>query len=59
MVRYIRSNQVEELTKSAKGLNVKDVWLENFDGTSKSVNRICKILGIEREYIVEAYIRIS
>ena len=56
MVRYIRSNQVEELTKSAKGLNVKDVWYRYFDGTYESVENICKILGIEREYIVEAYI---
>ena len=56
MVRYIKANQTEEFRESDRGLNAKDVWLENFDGTSKSVNRICKILGIEREDIVEAYI---
>ena len=56
MVRYIKANQTEEFRESNRGLNAKDVWLENFDGTSKSVNHICKILGIEREDIVEAYI---
>ena len=56
MVRYIRSNQVEELTKSAKGLNVKDVWYRYFDGILESVDSICEILGVKREELTEAYI---
>ena len=56
MVRYIKANQTEEFRESNRGLNAKDVWLENFDGTSKSVDYIWEILGIEREDMVEAYI---
>ncbi len=56
MIRYIRSNQTEELKEFKRNLNVKDVWLKYFDGTEKSVVRICKILGIRKMEIVEAYI---
>lgn len=56
MVKYIRSNQVEELTKSAKGLNAKDVWYKYFDGFFESVDSICEILGVRREDLTEAYI---
>ena len=56
MVRYIRSNQVDELTKSVEGLDAKDVWLEHFDGTQESVDSICEILGVRREDLTEAYI---
>lgn len=56
MVRYIRSNQTNELNESVEDSNVKDVWLKNFDGTYESVENICGILGIPRGDIVEAYI---
>lgn len=56
MIRYIRSNQTEKLPESKRNLNVEDVWLKHFDGTEKSVVRICKILGIRKMEIVEAYI---
>lgn len=56
MIRYIRSNQTEELKESKRNLNVKDVWLKYFDGTYESVENICGILGISRRDIAEAYI---
>lgn len=56
MVRYIRSNQTEELHRSVESPNVKDIWYEYFDGTYESVENICGILGISRGEIVEAYI---
>lgn len=43
MVRYIRSNQTDELNESSRDLNAKDVWYENFDGTQESVDSICEI----------------
>ena len=56
MVIRFKSNQTKKLHESIEDSNVKDIWLENFDGTADSVSRICKILGLEQEDITEAYI---
>ena len=36
--------------------NIKELWYKYFNGTEKSVKKICGILGVEKNALVEAYI---